>query len=220
MVKSSVAVPQDSTQSPLVAISIDLDAIACYYRIHALPGAPPQSCRHAILRNALPRFSELFEQHGVRATLFVVGSDLAEDAEGRAILEKLAAAGHELASHSFSHPYDLTQLSPERIAEEIDQAHAAIAACAGTDPVGFRAPGYEVSTAVIAHLVARGYRYDSSAFPSIPYYLAKAAVMGALRVLGRKSGSILGSPAILRAPRTPYRPSRANPYQPGDLPIV
>ena len=95
------------------------------------------------------------------------------------------------------------RLGRARIDDEIDRAHAAIGACAGTPPVGFRAPGYEIAADVIDALQARGYRYDSSVFPSATYYGAKALVMAAMRAVGRQSGSVLGSPRVLLAPRAP-----------------
>src|SRR5882672_2250944 len=94
----------------VVSVSVDLDPVECYWRIHALPGAPPEDARHAILRRCLPRFAELFARHGVRATFFVVARDLEEDALGRGLLGQLARDGHELASHTYSHPYDLVCL--------------------------------------------------------------------------------------------------------------
>ncbi|HET6284964.1 MAG TPA: polysaccharide deacetylase family protein [Polyangia bacterium] len=204
----------------VVSVSVDLDAVDCYWRIHALPGAPPPGARFTILRRCLPRFADLFARHSVRATFFVVGRDLDDDAEGRAALAALARDGHELGSHSYTHPYDLVRLGRQAIEGEIDRAHAVIAACGQTPPVGFRAPGYEVSGEVIDLLCARRYRYDSSAFPSVPYYGAKAVVMAAMRVLGRRSGSTLGSPRILTAPRRPYRPAAGQPYRTGSLDIV
>ena len=204
----------------ILSVSVDLDAIECYFRIYALPGAPPEAARFAILRRCLPRFAEVFDRHGVKATFFVVGRDLDEDTEGRRLLADLAAAGHELANHSWAHPYDLTRLAPPRMAEEVDRAHQAIAACAAAPPIGFRAPGYETSAALIDLLCARGYAYDSSTFPAVPYYLTKAAVMGAIRLMGRRSGSILGSPAVLLAPRTPYQPAATSAYRRGDRPIL
>jgi peptidoglycan/xylan/chitin deacetylase (PgdA/CDA1 family) len=204
----------------LVSVSVDLDPVECYWRIHALPGAPPEGARTAILRRCLPRFAELFARHGARATFFVVGRDLDQDAEGRALLAQLARDGHELASHTYTHPYDLVALPAAEIAGEIDRAHDVIGACCGAAPIGFRAPGYEVSGQVIDLLRERNYRYDSSAFPSVPYYTAKAAVMAAMRVAGRKSGSYLGSPRILTAPRAPYRPAAGAPYSKGALDIV
>jgi peptidoglycan/xylan/chitin deacetylase (PgdA/CDA1 family) len=205
---------------PIVSVSVDLDPLECYFRIHALPGAPPEGVRFAILRRCLPRFAELFARHGVKATFFVVGRDLGEDGEGRRLLAELAAEGHELANHSYAHPYDLTRLERPLMADQIDRAHEALAACAGAAPVGFRAPGYTTSQTLIELLCERGYAYDSSAFPSVPYYLAKAAVMGMLRLRGRQSGSILGSPAILRAPLAPYRPDARDVYSPGERSIV
>ncbi len=208
-----------NSQNTTASVSVDLDAIGCYWRIHALPGQPPEDARRAILRRCLPRFADLFARAGVRATFFVVGQDLIDDPDGRRLLADLAADGHELASHSHTHPYDLVRLATSQIADEIDRAHDAIGSCAGRAPAGFRAPGYEISGAVIDLLCARSYRYDSSAFPSIPYYGAKAAVMAAMRVIGRPSGSYLGSPRILTAPTAPYHPASGRPYRRGDLPI-
>lgn len=199
---------------------MDLDAIACYHRIHALSAPVPPQARFAVLRACLPRFAELFGRHGVKATFFVVGQDLNEDEDGRAILARLAREGHELASHSHTHPYDLVRLPPARIEEEITRAHEAIGEVAGVAPVGFRAPGYEINGPVVRALEGLGYLYDSSAFPSVPYYAAKALVMGAMKALGRTSGSILGSPRVLLAPIKPYRPSRENPYARGDARLL
>jgi hypothetical protein len=44
--------------------------------------------------------------------------------------------------------------------------------------------------------------------------------MGVLAALGRPSASILDSPRVLLAPRTPYRPSLQQPYAKGDAPLV
>ena len=64
--------------------------------------------------------------------------------------------------------------------------------------------------------------YDSSVFPCVSYYVAKAAALGVIRLRGKRSASILGPPSVLRAPRRPYRVGR--PYwRPGkgmlELPI-
>ena len=204
----------------VVSVSVDLDPVECYWRIHALPGAPPARARHAILRRCLPRFAELFARHGAHATFFVVGRDLEEDAEGRGLLAELARDGHELASHTYSHPYDLVRLPTDVIAAELDRAHGLIGACAGGAPRGFRAPGYAISGELVDMLRARAYRYDSSAFPSLAYYGAKAAVMGAMRLVGRPSRSILDTPRVLGAPLGPYRPAAGDPYRRGTLDLV
>ena len=63
-VVSTEGMAADSIPDPggarAVSVSVDLDAIACYWRIHALPGAPPERARFAILRRCLPRFAARF----------------------------------------------------------------------------------------------------------------------------------------------------------------
>jgi hypothetical protein len=187
------------------SVSVDLDPISCYYGIHGL-GAAPAALADVVLRRGLPRFAEIFERRGLRATLFVVGSDLDRDPASRALLSSLAKSGHELGNHSYSHPYELARLSRERMESEVGRAHDRIAEVAGERPVGFRAPGYDLSPRLWEVLMARGYWYDSSVFPSWPYYLAKAGVMAAMALVGKRSRSVLGDPRALLAPALPYRP--------------
>jgi hypothetical protein len=200
------------------SVSVDLDPLSCYYGIHGL-GAPPRELQHVVLRRGLPRFAEMFARHRVHATFFVVGSDAAGDVAGGKQLAQLAREGHELGNHSHTHPYDLARLDKAAIDDEVARAHEVIAAIAGTPPVGFRAPGYDVSERVLEVLMARGYRYDSSVFPSWPYYLAKAGVMGLMALVGKKSHAVLGDPRALFAPAVPYRPGRS-PFSRGQSTLV
>ncbi|HLL24266.1 MAG TPA: hypothetical protein VK427_19180, partial [Kofleriaceae bacterium] len=61
------------------AVSIDLDGLPCYYRIHGLGAAPPE-LEHVILDRALPRAAKLFAERGIHVTWFVVGRDADVDA--------------------------------------------------------------------------------------------------------------------------------------------
>ncbi len=207
----------------LCSISIDLDPIDCYYRIHAL-GPHPRELSDVILRRGVPRFLESLARHGIHATFFVVGGDLAgPDAAGQAakrILRDTLSAGHELGNHSQTHPYDLARLAPTKIAEEIRTAHAAIGDAVGEAPIGFRAPGYDVNGAMLDELARLGYLYDSSIFPAPGYYAAKALVMAALRLAGRKSGAVMTDPRALIASGNPYRPSATSPWRRGQAPVV
>jgi hypothetical protein len=216
------------------AISIDLDGIACYYRIHGL-GAPPAELEHVILERALPRAAALFAARGVRVTWFVVGRDADADADADADhaapdraarrgnaerLRGLADAGDELGNHSYSHPYELARLAPGEVAAEIDGCDRVLRAITGRPPRGFRAPGYDLSPAMLDHLAARGYRYDSSLFPAPGYYAAKAAVMAALAIARRPSGAVMTDPRALAAPAAPYRPAMTAPWRRGQAPLV
>jgi len=210
------------------AVSIDLDAVPCYYRIHGL-GTPPKELEHTILERALPRAAALFARRGLRVTWFVVGRDadadaaLPDRAERAANAERLRAIalrGDELGNHSYSHPYELARLDANVVDGEIAGCDRVLRAITGTAPRGFRAPGYDVSPAMLDSLAKRGYRYDSSIFPAPGYYAAKAAVMAALAVAGRPSGAVLTNPRALVAPADPYRPSMTSPWRRGQAPLV
>jgi hypothetical protein len=205
------------------AVSIDLDGIACYYRIHGL-GAPPAELAHAIHERAVPRAAALFAKHGIHVTWFVVGADLdrslgpAHVANGER-LQALARAGDELGNHSYSHPYELARLGTDEVMREIAACDRVLKPLVG-HVRGFRAPGYDVSPAMLDALARLGYRYDSSVFPSPPYYAAKGVVMAMLAALRRPSGAVMTNPKLLAAPPQPYRPAMEAPWRRGQAPII
>ncbi len=200
----------------LASISVDLDSLPHYCRIHGLPEAMLDArARGLVYGTAVPRLRALLSELGVPGTLFAIGEDVAADAGAARALGAAHAAGVEVASHSHSHDYALSRRPPEHIREDLRRADEVLQAATGTRPVGFRAPGYTLSAALYAATVERGYRYGSSAFPATPYYTAKAAVMGALALLGRPSRAVLDSPRVLLAPRAPYRPDPSRPYARG-----
>ncbi len=210
------------------AVSIDLDGIACYYRIHGL-GTPPAELEHVIYERALPRAAALFAQKNLHVTWFVIGRDADANAAlpGHAAraanaqrLRTLYDGGDELGNHSYSHPYDLARLSASAIDNEIASCDRVLRDITQHSVRGFRAPGYDVAPAMLDTLARLGYRYDSSIFPAPGYYAAKAAVMGALTVLGRPSGAVMTNPRALAAPADPYRPSMTSPWRRGQAPVV
>jgi hypothetical protein len=213
---------------PPCAVSIDLDGVGCYYRIHGL-GAHPPELEHVILERALPRAAKLFADRGMHVTWFVVGRDADADAvlpdraartANAARLEALHVHGDELGNHSYSHPYDLARLSADAVEAEIAGGDRVLRAITGKSTRGFRAPGYDVSPAMLDALAKRGYRYDSSVFPAPGYYAAKAVVMAGLAMLRRPSGAVMTNPRLLAAPSEPYRPAMGAPWKRGQAPLV
>ncbi len=201
----------------LASLSIDLDGLELYHRIHGI-AEPPRS-GDPVFHKAVDRFGELAARLGVTGTAFFVGRSL-DDERARAGLRALAAEGHEIGNHSLSHDYALSRRSRDEIAAELRGGADAIAGITGTRPIGFRAPGYTLSAALVAALAADGYRYDSSTFPALPYYVGKAAVMAILATTGRRSGAVLDRARVLLAPRRPYLPSAEEPYARGGGPLV
>ena len=184
------------------AFNVDVDSLYVYQQIHGLNDSRTDN---VVWERGVVRFAELFDELGVRATFFVVGADLERWPRARAIAEDLAAAGHEIANHTWSHPFDLTHKPAAAIGEEIDRAHQLLSDVRGTPVSGFRAPGYTMSGPVFAELHKRGYGYSSSIFPCPPYYLAKMAVLASMKVRGKQSASIVGDPRVMWAPTTPHK---------------
>jgi peptidoglycan-N-acetylglucosamine deacetylase len=210
---------------PICSVSIDLDPIACYYRIYGL-GAAPRELAATVMRRCVPRFAELFAARGLAATFFVVGADIdpAIDVDNaraaRRQLAQLVREGHELGNHSYSHPYEMARLDADRVADEIGRCETLLREIDPRPVAGFRAPGYDLSPIMVAELLRRGYSYDSSIFPAPGYYAAKAAVMAALAATGRPSGAVMTNPRALFAPTDPYRPSVRAPWRRGQASLV
>lgn len=79
-----------------------------------------------------PAILDLFAEHGMRGTFFVLG----ESVEGREeILARTIAEGHEVGNHTFSHPHAL-DLDDGELAHEIARCQRVL----GNRPVVFRPP--------------------------------------------------------------------------------
>lgn len=190
----------------LASISVDLDEVPRYAAIHGVESPAGPGAR-AVYEKCVPRITAWFDDDSIRGTFFAIGEDL-ELEENRRAIAGLHAAGHEIGNHSYHHHYDLTRRAAGDIGDEIRLGATIIEESCGTRPVGFRAPGYTVSDVLFSALEACGVEYDSSVFPCPSYYAVKAAALGAIKLRGRQSSSILDRPEVLRAPREPYRIGR------------
>jgi peptidoglycan/xylan/chitin deacetylase (PgdA/CDA1 family) len=84
-----------------------------------------------------PRLLELLAARGARATFFVIGENAARHP---GLIRAIAAAGHEVAHHTHTHPLAwFWCASPARVGWELD-AGLAVLQAAGVRPVRFRPP--------------------------------------------------------------------------------
>jgi len=188
-----------------VCVSIDMDNHQEYAR---LVGAETAESGQSFYIDAVPRFLDILDAAGARATFFAIGRDLRVPAHRR-ILREVASRGHEIGNHSYSHPYDFRALSREVRSEEIRTAEEAIADAVGERPVGFRTPSVEIDGETLRILIERGYLYDSSIIPS-PLMLA---FMLYGRLFIRESRYQLGPLGAITAPSNPYVPDLARAYR-------
>lgn len=83
-----------------------------------------------------PRVLDILKAHGAKATFFVEGQAVQARPD---LVRRIAAEGHEVANHTFTHP-DLPPLRYQQVVDEVERASAAIRE-AGVDQVSlFRPP--------------------------------------------------------------------------------
>ncbi len=119
----------------------------------------------------LPRYLDLLAEQGLRSTFFLV-ADFARQKGNGPLLQRLVAAGHEVASHSLTHRIELCMLPPAEKAREIRESKKILEDLTGQAVVGFRGPGYAFDAEIARLLVENGYLYDSSVVPGylFPWY--------------------------------------------------
>ncbi len=176
------------TRRPPASLSLDLDNLWAYQKIHGDAG---WESFPTYVPTLAPILVERLRRHGLTLTIFVVGQDAARD-ENRAALRALADEGHEIGNHSFSHEPWFHEYARPEVEREIGAAEEAIAAATGKRPRGFRGPGFSLSRDTLHVLAARGYLYDASTFPTFlgpiarAYYFWKSRDMPAAEKAKRK----------------------------------
>jgi polysaccharide deacetylase family protein (PEP-CTERM system associated) len=150
---------------PIVnAMTIDVED---YFHVSVFDGIVPRSqwdgLESRVCRNT-ERLLDLFAEHGVRGTFFVLGW-VAE--RHPTLVARIATAGHEVASHGYGHRlvYDQT---PVAFRDDVRRAKALLEDAAGVVVNGYRAPSYSIvprSLWALDVLIEEGHTYDASIFP-------------------------------------------------------
>ena len=151
------------------SLSLDLDNEWSYLKTR---GDARWETLPTFLEAVVARSLTLLDRHALRMTVFVVGQD-AERPENAAAFAMLARSRHEIGNHSFHHEPWLPRYSREDILTELSRAQRAIEAATGRRPVGFRAPGYAISPAILDVLAELGFAYDCSSLPTFIGPLAR-----------------------------------------------
>ncbi|MGV3510579.1 MAG: XrtA system polysaccharide deacetylase [Novosphingobium sp.] len=108
----------------------------------------------------------LFDEAGVKGTFFTLGW-IAE--RYPAMMRRIAAAGHEIASHGWDHARVFT-LGREAFAADIERARKVLEDTTGQRVIGYRAPSFSIDARTPwAHevLAEQGYVYSSSVAPIV-----------------------------------------------------
>jgi len=147
-----------------VALSFDVEDwyMGMELKSHEMKG------RERRLTVGLSRILSLLEEKGVKATFFILGIVCEMYPEE---VKSIAEAGHEIASHGYSHTM-VYKLNPISFREEIRRTDGLLSDLTGKKPVGFRAPYFSItmeSLWALDVLIEEGYKYDASIYPGYNY---------------------------------------------------
>ncbi|WP_026564805.1 polysaccharide deacetylase family protein [Bacillus sp. UNC41MFS5] len=100
-----------------------------------------------------PQVLEIFSEAVGKATFFMIGEQMKKYPE---VVKQVAALGHEIGNHTFTHP-KLSQLSNSECLEEIEQNEKLIEELTGQNPVVFRPPYLDYNQGTVSLLQQKGY---------------------------------------------------------------
>ena len=106
---------------------------------------------------------QLFKKYKISATFFTVGYVAKKHP---ALIEKIVSHGHEIASHTFSHP-DLRKINKEDFIRDFNLSLNILTKLSGEQILGFRAPFFSINKTNfwIFDILKKHLKYDSSIFP-------------------------------------------------------
>ncbi len=130
---------------------------------------------------------EIMQKNGVRCTFFAVQFWVEKYPE---YAKKIVEAGHELGTHSRTHPY-MSKLSKAEIENELKSSSAAIKAATGVTPTLFRPPYGDYNDLLIETSNALGLYPIQWDVDSLDWKNLSATEISLRIVNGAKNGSII-----------------------------
>lgn len=146
------------------AFSVDVED---YFQVRSFESVVPYSSWSSYeprVGRSTRRLLDLLAARGVRGTFFVLGWNARRDP---GLVKDISRAGHEIASHGWSHK-PVYRMSPEDFRAEATETKAVLEDITGSPVLGFRASNYSIVSSTLWALdilVETGHLYDSSIFP-------------------------------------------------------
>jgi polysaccharide deacetylase family protein (PEP-CTERM system associated) len=148
----------------LNAFSIDVED---YFQVAALAPAVARESwdtRESRVERNTETLLNLLAGRGIRGTFFVLGWIADRHPQ---LVRRIAAAGHEIASHGYSHQLIYRQSPSEFRSETVHSKHL-LEDLTGAAVLGYRAASFSItrqSLWALDVLIDLGFQYDSSVFP-------------------------------------------------------
>lgn len=177
---NSVNLAQPGNAIPQAAVHVDLDGASHIFDHH---GWRYDHAHDPLFESGLISLLAFLGYNNIKATFFTVASDL-DDPRKQTLIQEVCRQGHEIASHSLTHP-TFSVLTREQKRKEIAESREKLEGALGVTVKGFRVPSYELDRDCLELLDEYGYEYDSSAFSMA------------------RSEQELGRPTVLAGPHRP-----------------
>ncbi len=152
------------TSAMVNAMTVDVED---YFQVSAFEGHIDRSdwdrlpCR---VEANVDRILQLFAQFDIKATFFTLGW-MAE--RYPAMVRRIVAAGHELASHGYAH-VRVTELDESAFREDLSRSKSLLEDVGGVEVRGYRAPSYSIGATnlwALRVLEETSHAYSSSIYP-------------------------------------------------------
>jgi polysaccharide deacetylase family protein (PEP-CTERM system associated) len=156
------AIMHSSTTSHFFTVDVEE-----YFQVKALEAAVARDdwlSQPSRIAASIDVLLKLLDRNSVRGTFFVLGWIAKHRPD---VVGAIASAGHEIASHGFSHDR-VTALDPAAFREDVRSSRRALEDLIGVPVIGYRAPSFSIVPGwewAFDVLVEEGYKYDSSLFP-------------------------------------------------------
>ena len=154
--------PTDGT--PVNAFSVDVED---WYQVADFEAVVPFDAwdryESRVGRNT-DRVLNLLDEGGCKGTFFVLTWNAERQPE---VVRRIAAAGHEIATHGYAHRIVYEQ-TPEEFRADVERAKKTLEDLTGQPVLGYRAPSFSFTRRSLWApdvLLDLGFRYDSSVFP-------------------------------------------------------
>ncbi len=169
-----------------------------YFQVTALAGSVPREEWDVLPRRvgaSVDLLLGLLDRHEALATFFVLGWVAERDP---ALVRRIASAGHEVASHGWSHR-PVTRLTPQEFRREVRASKELLEELSGRPVMGYRAPSFSITPGrewAFDVLLEEGYAYDSSLFPIRRREYGYPGCEPVPHRIQRSEGSILELPMV------------------------
>ena len=149
---------------PVHAMTVDVED---WFQVQAFAGTIDRGEWDSLPRRVeanTEQFLGMFAEAGVRATFFTLGW-VAD--RHPALIRRIVAEGHELASHGYAHRL-VHEQTPEDFAVDVGRARRVLEDAGGVAVRGYRAPTFSINARnpwAFGVLAGEGYSYSSSVYP-------------------------------------------------------